>query len=392
VFLPDGHRFVFWILGGTKAGIYLGSLDSPGITRLTPDLSTGLGIAAPDWLFLMRSGRLTAVRLDADRATLTGDAVVVADSVGTVGPTSAFAVSLSGTVVHWPGLQDMTQLTWVRRDGTPDGTIGPVGSFVNVEISPDGRQVAADRWDPQPAIWVMDVRRGTTTRETFGGAYESTPVWAPDSSRFVYAASSDLPPNVFQRRVGGGADDGLVFRNRQQSFPQAWAPDGRVIVTTIDPDTGADLWIMPMEGDHTPSALIRTPNSETHARVSPDGRWLAYQSNESGGRTEVYVTSYPRPEGRVPVSNGGGTRPIWSHNGRELYYVAPGGAVMAVGVGPGKTFEAGVPASLFKIPGALRSLGIAAPYDAAEDGRFLVNMPVERRSPPATVVINWRGQ
>ena len=179
-----------------------------------------------------------AQRLDLNRLEVTGEPIRVAEGVATAGPSAAFAASANGTLVYWPGGRTITQPTWVQRDGTASGTVGPPGAYVNVALSPDGRQVAVDRFDGQPAIWLLDVARGTSTRATFGGAiYQSTPVWAPDGRAFVFASALDTPPNLFVKRIGASGEDERLFRSRLQSFPQSWSPDGRFIAyVTVDPE------------------------------------------------------------------------------------------------------------------------------------------------------------
>ena len=300
-----------------------------------------------------------AQRLDLNRLEVTGEPVRVAEGVATAGPSAAFDASASGTLVYWPGGRNITQPTWVQRDGTASGTVGPPGAYVNVSLSPDGRQVAADRFDGPPAIWLLDVARGTSTRATFGGgSYQSTPVWAPDGRAFVFAAALDTPPNLYVKRIGASGEDERLFRTRLQSFPQSWSPDGRFIAyVTVDPKTAGDIWLVPLSGDRQPTVFLQTPFNEGHARISPDGRWMAYQSNEAGN-AGVYVTRFPQPGGKWHVSTRGGGFPVWSRDGRELFYRAFDGYIMAVPVGAGSDFEPGVPVPLFKPGAAISGVGV----------------------------------
>ena len=198
--------------------------------------------------------------------------------------------------------------------------------------------MAADRFDTrQTGIWLFDVVRGSVTRSIIGNNYESTPVWAPDGRSFVFASARDTPPNLYLKRLDAAEADERLFITTLQSFPQSWSPDGqRIAHYTIDPKTGGDIWLLPVTGDRRPVPFIQTSFAEHHARISPDGRWMAYVSNESG-RDEVYVTRFPRASGKWPVSSDGGNWPVWRRDGRELFYHAHDGQLMAVSVGAGPT-------------------------------------------------------
>jgi dipeptidyl aminopeptidase/acylaminoacyl peptidase len=173
-------------------------------------------------------------------------------------------------------------------------------------------------------------------------------------------------------------------------FPQSWSRDGRFIAyVTIHPKTHTDIWLFPTAGDRTPAPFLQTEFEERNARISPDGRWMAYVSNESGSDA-VYVTRFPQAGGKWSVSPKGGAFPIWRHDGRELFYRAPGGQLMAVPIAAGAEFQPGVAVPLFNPSAAVGTLGLGTFYDVAPDGRFLVNVFVEQTSPPATVVLNWR--
>ena len=384
VFLPDGRRFVFGVIGRDNIGLYLGSLDG-GRTFLSADFSS-LGFSDLDRLVFVRGRTLMAQRLDLTRPALVGDPVQIAEGVAVAGPTAAIAASVSGVVVYWPGDRITTQVSWLRRDGRPDGTIGPPGGYMNLALSPDGRQVAVDRFDTEPSVWLIDVARGAMTRSTAGGLYESTPVWSPDSRSFIFAAARETPPNLFQKRLDGPGDEQRLFRSVIQSFPQHWSSDGRsVAYAVIDPKTKGDIWLLSMSGDRTTAPLLQTPYDEAYARISPDMRWLAYVSNETGADA-VYVTRFPKPAGKWRVSPEGGNVPVWRRDSRELYYLASDGRLMAVAVGAGPDFDAGAPAALFKPQAIPGPLGLGSFYDVAADGRFLINAIVERTTSPAVVM------
>jgi Tol biopolymer transport system component len=389
MFLPDGRHFVFVIIGGDAAGSYVASLDSAERTRISAD-ALALGFSAPDLLFYMRDRMLMVQRIDLQRFSLLGEPVRVAEEVDRLGPSAAFGASVNGTLVYWPGSRVITQPTWFQRNGTAAGTLGPPAAYMNVALSPGAAQAAVDRFDQTPGIWLLHRARGTATRATFGGVYESTPVWSPDAAAFVFAAARDTPPNLYVKRIGVSGEEERLFRNSFQMFPQSWSSDGRFIAyVTIKPQTRGDIWLFPMTGDRKPTPFLQTQFDERTARISPDGRWMAYSSDESGSDS-VYVTRFPQPGGQWSVSPEGGSFPVWRHDSRELFYRAPGGMLMAVPIGAGTDFEPGVAVPLFNPSAAVGTLGLGTFYDVAPDGRFLINVFVERTSPPATVVLNWR--
>jgi dipeptidyl aminopeptidase/acylaminoacyl peptidase len=338
----------------------------------------------------MRDRTLIAQRLDLSGLELIGDPIRVAENVDRIGPGAAFAVSSGGSVVHWGGALDIVQPTWFRRDGSIAGTLGTPAAYMNVALSPDGRQAAFDRFDRTPGIWIMDALRGSATRSTFFSVYQSTPVWSPDSTAFAFAGAENTPPNLYVKRLGtAGSGERILGTPAQTLFPQSWSRDGGYLAyVSTDPTTKADVWALPLANTRQPVPLLRTPFSETHARISPDGRWMAYVSDESG-RPGVYVTSFPQPGRAWLVSTDGGNFPVWNPSGRELYYRAPGGRLMAVPVTAGRDFSPGRPLPLFEPRAAVGGLGYGTFYDVAPDGRFLVNVLVERQSSPITVVLNW---
>ena len=389
IFLPDGRHFVFVVVGGEAPGSYVASLDTAERTRISAEALV-LGFSAPNFVFFMRDRTLMVQRLDLERFTLVGQPMRVVDGVDQLGPSAAFAVSASAALVYLQGSRVITQPTWFHRDGTIAGTLGPAAAYMNVALSPDGEQLAVDRFDVTPGIWLFHGARSTATRATFGGVYESTPVWSPDASAFVFAAARDTPPNLYVKRMGVPGQEERLFRNPFQMFPQSWSPDGRFIAyVTVHPKTRSDIWLFPTTCDRTPVPFLQSEFEERAARISPDGRWMAYSSNESGSDA-VYVTRFPQAGAKWSVSPKGGSFPIWRRDGRELFYRAPGGQLMAVPIAAGAEFHPGVAVPLFNPSAALGALGLGTFYDVAPDGRFLVNVFVERLSPPATVVLNWR--
>ena len=389
-FLPDGRHFVFGLIGGDGMGVYLASLGSPERTLLMPGPVWPALTDRGDLMFWL-GNNLMSQRLDLASRGMVGDPVLVAEGVVRIGPTPGMAVSPKGDVIYWAGDLSITQLTWMSRDGKALGTVGPPGPYMNVRISPDGKRAAVDRFDPQPSIWVAELERPAMSRITSGNIYDSTPIWAPDGRSLAFALAVDTPPNLYVKALDAQGDLRRLTRSTIQQFPQSWSRDGLIAFIRIDPKTGEDIWLVPASGDREPWPIIQTGFVETRAQISPDGRWLAYVSDESK-QAQVYVTQFPKPSGKWTVSSGAGGWPMWRPDSRELYYRAPDGTLMAVAVGAGPDFTASTPRPLFKGNARPGHLGIGTYYDVAADGRFLMNMFVERASSPAVVVLNWSAQ
>lgn len=391
VFLGDGRHFAFRILRPEKGGTYVASLDSPTPVPLSAEFSP-LGYGAGH-LFFVRGRTLFAHRFDEAGLKHVGEAIRVADDIDS-GPVSAgFSVSNNGTVVHWPGSLVLSQPTWISRSGTVLGTVGPAAAYGSVALSPDASEVAVDRFGAEPAILRLDMR-GAITTVTSGNTYQSTPIWRPVGGGLVYTAAIDTPPNLFFKRFDREGPDTRLFFDRVQAFPQGFSPDGRWLTyVTITPETGSDIWLVDMSGEPGPGgyprkALLASRFDEVHSRISPDGRWLAFTSDESGV-TNVYVAPLAQPGLKRSVSTSGGRFPVWSRDGRELYYVSKG-QLIAVPISVGDAIQLGTPTTLFDANTAGGGLGFVTPYDVAPDGRFMINRFVERRAAPATVILNWQ--
>jgi serine/threonine protein kinase len=388
-FLPDGRQFVVLVIGGNDGGVFLGSLDSPSLTKVKPigmnDL-TVLGFTEPDYLLFVQDRILMAQRLDVTNRTLVGDVIRVAEGIDMNAPSSAFSVSPNGALAYWAGSRETSELRWVDRQGKPLGGTGVRGVFSNFSITADTGRVAIDRFDTNPfSIWSVDVARGGATTQVTSDFFSASPVWSPDGTQIIYGGARDGPPNLWLTRLDRSSPVERLTRSEIVEFPLDWTRDGKFAVYfRQDPKTGSDLWVLPMTGDRTPHPIVNTPFKEADGRVSPDGRWMGYLSNESG-RNEVYVTRFPTGGERWKVSTNGGERPTWRRDGRELFY-REGSRLMAVPVSAGPEFVAGTPASLFE---GLRTDGPLS-YDAASDGRFLVSRLVERAAAPLTIVTDWR--
>ena len=394
-FLPDGKRFVFLITSPDPAvrGIYLASLASQPTGRLV-DSTVRAAFAVPDYLLFIRDGSLVAQHLDAAGSRLTGEAKSIAEHVAynpDIGlGRSTFTVSETGMLVYRSGDVgglSIAQLTWFDRKGAVVGTVGPPELNQSFNLSPDGTRVAVsifERRSRQADIWVLDVARGTRARLTFGAGDKDIPIWSRRGERLAFSsARSNL---VAKASTGAGSDERLI-EGTMDLAPDDWSGDGQFLIyETNDPKNGADLWMLPLSGDRTPRPLIRTPADEGGAQLSPDGRWLAYASNESG-INEVYVQPFPLSGAKWQISRNGGTEPRWRADGKELYYLATDRSVTAVDVKTAGAFEAGTPAALFRV--AVRNIGENT-YIVARDGRFLANVVItQQEGTTMTIVTDW---
>jgi Tol biopolymer transport system component len=243
-------------------------------------------------------------------------------------------------------------MAWFDRQGKQVETVGSPGNYRGIDLAPDGKRVAAHRHDGNGGdIWVTDLSRSTTSRFTFDASQEnSSPIWSPDGTRIVYASFRNGKSGLYQKLANNAGTEERLVESDNTTVPMSWSPDGRSIVYVVDdPKTGWDLWVLPLSGDRKPSPLLHTPFSDGHGQISPDGKWLAYYSNETG-RTEVYVQPFPSGAGKWQISTNGGVLPRWRPDEQELFYMnqLTGGKMMAVDIkSGGSTFEAGTPKELF---------------------------------------------
>jgi len=331
---------------------------------------------------------------DAAKLQTTGDAVPVAEQVDyTNPPTGAqFSVSRNGVLAYASGGAGAnSQLTWFDRSGKNLGVVGPPGEIEWAAISPDGNTVAFDRRKASDFdIWLYDLARGAESRFTFGPkGSNSFPAWSPDGTHIAFFSSRAGNGDIYQRALGGTAQDEPLDTDELTKRPTDWSRDGKYIIEESSAAGQArnDIWMLPTSDDKKPVPLLHSEFAEAEGKLSPDGRWLAYRSDESG-RNEIYVVSFPTPTAKSKVSANGGSWPIWSRDGRELYFAGSGRklSVVRVKVSADK-FEASVPEELFEI--RLPSNGR---YDVSKDGRFLVPMQIEQAAiVPLTIVQNWQA-
>jgi Tol biopolymer transport system component/aminoglycoside phosphotransferase (APT) family kinase protein len=401
-FLPDGRRFLFSASGSaTVDGIYLGGLDGTAPTRLVSGRSAGV-YAPPGWLLWVRAGELTAQTLDLGRMALAGEPVTLAGGVATDTLRAAVSVASTGLIAYRRASQ--RQLTWFDRAGTARGVVGePDESVMAPRVSPDGHRVAVGRVvQGNLDLWLLDGTR--SSRFTFDPAREMYPIWSSDGARLVYQSQRTGPGDLYLKPTAGAGAEELLLSTRHMKAPTSWSADGRFLMyVTIDPQTNSDIWILPMSGpagERKPFVFLNTPFREANAAFSPDSRWVAYDSNESG-RPEVYVRPFVPPgapgiaaaaTGQWQISSDGGIMPLWRTDGKELYYLNPEGDMMAVPMTvTGTSLEPGAPVTLFRarIYGGGTDVQSGRQYDVTADGRFLINTTLNEAAAPITLLQNW---
>jgi dipeptidyl aminopeptidase/acylaminoacyl peptidase len=346
-----------------------------------------------------RHGVQILMALPFDLATLQvtgGPPVELAEHVWEAGSEGAqYAVSDTGTVAYIPGLprQYERRLVWVDRAGTVETLPAPAHAFYDPRISPDGGRLAVTTAEATERIWIYEFARPTLTALTTADSSSQSATWTRDGMRVVYRGTRQGFRNVYGKAADGSGDEERLATSNNLQTPTATSPDGtQLLYTEVDPATGTDLWLLPLDGDRTPKRFLQTRSSERNGRFSPDGRWVAYESNESG-RTEIYVQPFPGPGGKSKVSTDGGDEPVWSRDGQELFYRS-GDTMMAVPISTRAAFAAGLPKRLFDGHYEQTDTGTAG-YDVSPDGRrFLMVQPGEPERPATeiSIVINWFEQ
>jgi Tol biopolymer transport system component len=409
--MPDG-RFLFYAGGPSEtAGIYLGALDGSTPTRLTP--SESAGVYHPDgWLLWVRAGALVAQRLDVAQPALTGEPVTVADEVAVdTSERSAVSVAATGLVAYRTGGASQRQLAWFDQSGKTLGTIGdPDPTWGRPRVAPDGQRVVVARTTQgNQDLWLLDGTR--TSRFTFDSATDDISIWSPDGTRIVFTSTRTGGGDLYRKPASGAEMEELFVASDEVKTPSSWSADGRfVLYHSTDPQTSSDVWVAPVAetGDRsaggpepgegrTPWVFLKTPFREIWGAFSPDGRWVAYMSNESG-RPEIYVRPFVAPGakaagGQWQVSTAGGIHPVWRPDGRELYYIDPMGALVSAPITiTGATLVSGTPMVRFstRILGGGTDAGQGRQYDIARDGRLLINTVVEDVDTPITLLQHWR--
>jgi serine/threonine-protein kinase len=333
-----------------------------------------------------RAGSLWAVAFDTTRLEMLGSPVPVVQTVS--GGSSRFAVTDTGSLAYVPGASATRTLVWVDRAGREETIAAPPRGYTYPRVSPDGTRVAIDVRDESIDIWVWAFDGDTLTRLTFDPAQDEYPVWTHDGQRILFASFRDKSWGVFSQAADGSGTAERVGTGPAEIDPLSLSPDGRTLVGRAE----GDLVAVPLSESADVSALMQTRFAELNADISPDGRWIAYQSDESG-RSEVYVRPYPAmTSGLWQVSTSGGTHPVWAKNGRELFYLASPG-LMSMPIQPGASFAFGNPRVVVKNAADTYWLSsVGRSYDVAPSGDRFLMLKEESQTTSIHVVQNWQTE
>jgi eukaryotic-like serine/threonine-protein kinase len=401
-FLPDGKHFLFWARssrGSQESQLFVGDVGSLQAKPLAKSESTA--VYASGHLLFMRDQSLMAQPFDPRRLELSGEPVPIAEHVAVNGATAhpLFTASQTGTLLYQSGeTSGGWNLLWFDRDGKRTGSIAQVDRYLFPTLSPDGNRLAVMIFSGAQGIgdvWIFDLARGTSTRLTFGGASHVNPVWTPDGKNIFYGSTAKGPPHIYTKAADGSGPERIVLESADTvELPQSFSPDGRFLVYgrhMSKTEAGSHLWVLPLSGDGKPFPIVQDVFDESSPAVSPDGKWMVYQSNESG-RREIYVTAFPAGGAKWQVSTSGGTSAKWRGDGKELFFLDPTDKVVGVDVNAsGNAVRLGTPHDLFQTVGIQREYG---PFDVSADGKkFLLNSGnLKEGSDPFTLVLNWPAE
>jgi Tol biopolymer transport system component len=404
-FLPDGRHVLYLDTGSGgvgEAAIYGAALDSADRTLVLKGAESN-AMYANGYLFFLRNSTLMAQPFFVGRLAVSGDAVPVAEQVQQTGgggaPSGAFSVS-DRTVAYRTGLGARgfpTQLNWFDRTGKVVGTIGERADYADIEISPDGTRATVSVLDPGTGrdIWVFDLARGLPTRFTTDPADEYGSVWSPDGTQIIYTSRRQGHFDLYQKPSSGAGTAQEVLKDDRDKWPMSWSPDGKVIVyssgTVAAGFTRPHLWGLPLTGDRKAFPILNDEQfTQFPGKLSADGRWLAYVSNESG-QNEVYVSPFPGLNGKWRLSTSGGSWPRWGRDGKEVFFLSldnPPKLMVADVDSRGSQLSVGAVHMLFET--RLRAGAARYSYDVGPTGRILAATLVEQPVPaPVTLVVNW---
>jgi eukaryotic-like serine/threonine-protein kinase len=398
-FLPDGRHFLYLAanFGGEfeKNAIFVGSLDSQE-TRRVVGASSNAAYADPGYLLYVRDNALVAQRFDPRTYMLGGEPRTISDEVQYFPQTdlALFGVGANQTLVVQTGKgADKSQFIWFDRSGKQVGAVGPSGLFANPAVSPDGRRVAFEQTDRDGRhvdIWIHELASDAVARLTFGPGLNELPVWSPDGKEVVFGGLRKSSWGLIDKKADGSGSERPIGNSLPSvQGPSDWSRDGKYLLSF---KTGELRYLS--ISDRQPKPLFGGNWAVRNAQFSPDGKWMAYSSNETGN-SEIYVSPFPNADSKWQVSRGGGQEPRWRRDGKELFYLSAEGKMMAVSVRTGANFEASSPVTLFQVH--LRqpiSVLDRVSYDVSADGqKFLINTKVdEPNAAPLSVILNWASE
>jgi serine/threonine-protein kinase len=389
-FLPGGKAalFTIWTGSPSDARVAVLSLET-GEHRVLMEGTSFARYSATGHIVHAHDGQLAATPFDLRRLEVTGPALPLSIAFMNQTPygTAHFSVSRSGSLAYVPGSgPPQRTLTWVDRNGTSRPVTATRRSYKHPRLSPDGKRLAVTIWDDRPNVWAYDLERDALSR--LSGPEGQQPVWTPDGLRVTFLSGPfDI---VWQESMGSGAAERLGSLTGAGEL-NSWSPDGKWLAfTDIHPTTSADIWVLSLEGEREVRPFLQTPALEAGGVFSPDGRWIAYDSNESG-KLEVYVQAFPGPGARRQVSTEGGRQAVWARNGREIFYRS-GDMMMVVAVETEPSFSLSKPKALFegRYAGGSEWKGYAN-YDVTADGQSFLMIRSEEETAPTEihVVLNW---
>jgi Tol biopolymer transport system component len=399
MFLPDGTHYLYMAtnFAGQKGvdAIFVGALDS-NEKRFVVEAAANAAYAPPGYLLFYRDKALLAQRFDLKRFALTGEPTTILNDVQNQPQVkrAVFGVSENGLLAAQSGSGvALSQLVWFDRKGKELAAVGKPDVYGNVFIAPNGKSVAVSMTDiasQNTDIWTYDLQHDSAKRLTFDPAADSVPIWSPDAGRLVFASNRlNSFNNLYMKNSDGAQAEKSVVYGGVDKFPNDWSRDGKYILYTQN----TDLWLLTLP-ELKSSLFLKAPSVVRNGQFSPDGKWVAYASNETG-KWEIYVTSFPELRGKWQVSAGGGEQPRWRADGKELFYLSSDGKMMAAPVTTGAKFDAGTPVTLFQAtprqPIPIYDLFV---YDVSRDGqRFLIISEVKQvENAPMSIVLNWTAK
>ncbi len=396
-FLPDQNHFLYTSQAGTgrvgvQEAVHVASLDGSKSSILL--YASSNAVFANGYLLFVREQSLVAQPFSAEARELRGDAFPVSDLVqfNQARSRGIFSASSNGMLVYQAGSNDDARMVWVDKRGTVVGSVAELAPSYFCRVSPDGGRIVFDDYDAESRntdLWLHDLKRNVTTRFTFHASDDLTPVWTHDGQNILFSSNRNGAYEVFIKSAGGADEEKLLLSDgKNELYPTGVTRDGRfVILSRRLPNAKWDLYYADLHGDKKPLALLATEFNEWLGEFSPDGRWLVYQSDESG-KYEVYVRPFPGGGGKWQISTGGGQGPFWSRDGRNIFYESGTGKLTSVKVQLGdQTLSTGIPEPLFDLAGREQF----TVYDQSPDGiRFVAQLAAgERSTNPVTLVINW---